>query len=331
MHVQASVGIARFPADGADVDTLLQHADIAMYHAKRHHLDHAAYAAEFDHHRPARLARAGELRRALAGGEVVPFYQPQIELRQGRVTGVEALARWNHPTLGLLAPGSFIEVAESTGLIRELTLHMIERALEDRHAWARDGLDLGLAVNVSVRNLLDRSFPAEVADRLRRTGTPPGRLKLEITESTIMADPETATSVLEELAGMGLELAIDDFGTGYSSLAYLRRLPVIELKIDRSFVSDMASERGDAMIVTSTIDLGHNLGLRVIAEGVEDDAVLDALRRAGCDGAQGYLLGRPVPFAELARTADAVATRLRRMSGEAPEGAGSPLRLREVS
>jgi EAL domain-containing protein (putative c-di-GMP-specific phosphodiesterase class I) len=266
-----------------------------MYHAKQAHLPHARYAAEHDHHSPARLAVAADLRRALGGEEVVPWYQPQLDLGEDHVRAVEALVRWNHPTLGLLGPAAFVEVAESTGLIRALTLRVLDVALRDRLRWAEDGWDLAVAVNVSVRSLLDRHFPAEVARHLDDTGTPAAKLKLEITESTVMADPATALQVLGELAAMGVALAIDDFGTGYSSLAYLKQLPVGELKIDRSFVMNMDADRDDALIVRSTIDLGHNLGLRVIAEGVENAGTLEVLRSRGCDGVQGYHLSRPVP------------------------------------
>jgi diguanylate cyclase (GGDEF)-like protein len=299
IEVNASIGIAHFPRDGSDADTLLQRADVAMYHAKRNHLSHATYSVEHDHHSLARLALAGDLRRAVAHDELEPWYQLQADLGQQRVTAVEALVRWRHPTLGLLHPAAFIEVAESTGLIRELTLRVLEQALEDRNQWARDGLDLTVAVNVSMRSLLDRHFPVEVSRRLRESGTRPARLKLEITESTLMADPATAMAVLDELTNLGIELAIDDFGTGYSSLAYLSQLHVSELKIDRSFVMGMRANRDDALIVRSTIDLGHNLGLRLIAEGVEDAPTLDLLRQQGCDGAQGYHLSRPVPAAKI--------------------------------
>jgi len=299
IEVNASIGIAHFPQDGADAETLLQRADVAMYHAKRKHLSHAAYSVEHDHHSLARLALAGDLRRAVAQDELEPWYQLQADLGQQRVTAVEALVRWRHPTLGLLHPAAFIEVAESTGLVRELTLRVLEQALEDRERWAGEGLDLKVAVNVSMRSLLDRHFPAEVSRRLRESGTRPERLKLEITESTLMADPATAMAVLDELTHLGIELAIDDFGTGYSSLAYLSQLHVSELKIDRSFVMGMRANRDDALIVRSTIDLGHNLGLRLIAEGVEDAATLDLLRQQGCDGAQGYHLSRPVPAAKI--------------------------------
>ena len=299
IEVNASIGIAHFPRDGSDADTLLQRADVAMYHAKRNHLTHAAYSVEHDHHSLARLALAGDLRQAVARDELEPWYQLQADLAQRRITAVEALVRWRHPTLGLLHPAAFIEVAESTGLVREITLRVLEQALQDRDRWAREGLDLKVAVNVSMRSLLERQFPAEVSRRLHQSGTPPERLKLEITESTLMADPATAMAVLDELTSLGVELAIDDFGTGYSSLAYLSQLQVSELKIDQSFVMGMRTNRDDALIVRSTIELGHNLGLRLVAEGVEDPITLDLLRQQGCDGAQGYHLSRPVPAGKI--------------------------------
>jgi diguanylate cyclase (GGDEF)-like protein len=300
VEVGASIGIATFPQDGSDVATLLQHADIAMYHAKRHHLPYAAYAAEHDHHSPAQLMLAADLRRAVEGhDELEPLYQLLVDFDTQRIASVEALARWRHPALGLLGPAAFIEVAESTGLIRNLTLRVLERSLRERAAWAADGWDLAVAVNVSMRTLLDRSFPSLVAERLADSGTAPDRLKLEITESTIMADPATVTAVLRELDAMGVTLAIDDFGTGYSSLAYLHQLPVRELKIDRSFVTDMASDPDSALIVRSTIELAHNLGLRVIAEGVEDGATLAQIRALGCDGVQGFHLARPHTAAQV--------------------------------
>jgi diguanylate cyclase (GGDEF)-like protein len=294
-----SVGIATFPDDGEDVATLLQRADIAMYHAKRNHQAWAVYNAEIDHHSPAQLALAADLRRALGGDEIEPYYQVQLNLADDAIPSVEALARWQHPSLGLLAPSAFVELAEGTGLMRTLTLRVLERALHDRRAWAADGLDVAVAVNVSMRTLLDRSFPSAVAACLAETATDSGRLKLEITESTIMADPAKATAVLRELDAMGVTLSIDDYGTGYSSLAYLRELPVRELKIDRSFIAGMTEDAGSALIVRSTIELGHNLGLRVIAEGVEDPDTLARLRGLGCDGAQGYLLSLPLPAADV--------------------------------
>jgi diguanylate cyclase (GGDEF)-like protein len=295
VEVDASIGIACYPTDGDDPQTLLRHADVAMYQAKRGHAPHATYASEHDHHTPARLLLAADLRRAIDGRELVPFYQAQLDLASGTVGAAEALVRWRHPTLGLLSPAAFLDVAENTGLIRGLTLRMLDAALEDRQRWSEEGTDLVVAVNVSVRNLLDRSFPAEVGRHLVAHQTLPDRLKLELTESAIMADPDTAREILDELAAMGVDLAIDDFGTGYSSLAYLQRLPVRELKIDRSFVAEIDSNAGDGVIVRSTIELGHNLGLRVIAEGIESDRGLQELRRLGCDGVQGYHLSRPLP------------------------------------
>jgi diguanylate cyclase (GGDEF)-like protein len=323
VEVGASIGIATFPADGTDVATLLQHADIAMYHAKRQHLAYAGYATEHDHHSPAQLMLAADLRRAIEGDELEPHYQLLVDFDTQRIASVEALARWRHPSLGLLGPGAFIEVAESTGLIRNLTLRVLERALRERAEWAADDRDLAVAVNVSMRTLLDRSFPQLVADRLAGSGTAPDRLKLEITESTIMADPATVTAVLRELDAMGVTLAIDDFGTGYSSLAYLHQLPVREIKIDRSFVTGMAADPDSALIVRSTIDLGHNLGLRVIAEGVEDAVTLDQLRELGCDGVQGFHLARPHTAAQVAGAANVLEVQL--------FGARGPVRrLREV-
>ena len=309
LEVDASIGMATFPTDGKDAETLLQRADIAMYHAKRSHLPAAAYSPEHDHHSPARLALAADLRRALDADELVPWYQPQVDVATGAATAVEALARWQHPSLGLLHPAAFIEVAETTGLIRSLTLRVLAAALRDREQWARDGLDLELAVNVSVRNLLDPQFPGEVARTLDSAGAPSERLKLEITESSIMADPSTAKAVLEQLAAMGIGLSVDDFGTGYSSLAYLKELPVGELKIDRSFVIQMHSDRDDALIVRSTIELAHNLGLRVVAEGVEGAEALAELRNWRCDGAQGYHLSRPLAAARIPHAVPALGQR----------------------
>jgi diguanylate cyclase (GGDEF)-like protein len=295
-----SIGIATFPREGTDVAALLRHADIAMYHAKRNHLAYAIYDPQHDHHSPAQLALAADLRRALDGDEIEPYYQLQVDLADGSVPSVEALARWRHPTLGLLGPAAFVELAEGTGLIRALTLEVLDRALRDRLRWLEAGIDVAVAVNVSVRTLLDRSFPAAVAGCLAANGTDPRRLKLEITEGTIMADPAVATSVLRELDAMGVTLSIDDYGTGYSSLAYLRELPVLELKIDRSFIARMVADESSALIVRSTIELGHNLGLRVIAEGVEDPQTLERLRLLRCDGAQGFLLSHPLPAADVA-------------------------------
>jgi EAL domain-containing protein (putative c-di-GMP-specific phosphodiesterase class I) len=227
-------------------------------------------------------------------------YQPKANLSTGEIVGAEALVRWTHSKLGPVAPDEFIPVAERTGLIRALTLQVLEQSLNDCRAWSEaSGQPMGVAVNLSAGSLLNLEFPRDVARLLREAGVAASVLTLEITESTIMADPERAITVLNDLAAMGVELAIDDFGTGYSSLSQLKRLPVTELKIDRSFVSNMAFDDNDAVIVNSTIDLGRNLGLRVVAEGVEDAETWARLALLGCDVGQGYHLSRPVPAPQL--------------------------------
>jgi diguanylate cyclase (GGDEF)-like protein len=294
LEIAASIGIALFPRDGRNVDALLRRADVAMYRAKDTHARHCFYAPEDDDHSPARLALVADLRRAIDNGELVLHYQPKLGLEDHRVVGVEALVRWRHPTRGLLAPGSFIEIAEHAGLIKPLTLRVMHDALAQCAAWSADGIELAVAVNVSVRSLLDPRFPEQVGLALREAGVEPSRLTLELTESTIMADPDAAMVVLNRISAMGVSLAIDDFGTGYSSLAYLKQLSVDELKIDRSFVMHLRQSRNDEVIVRSTIELAHNLDLRVVAEGVEDEDTLTDLRRFGCDQAQGFHLSRPL-------------------------------------
>jgi diguanylate cyclase (GGDEF)-like protein len=300
LELDASIGTARYPDDGTDLDTLLRRADVAMYTAKARNLGHVAYSAGIDEYDPARLALVADLRRGLEAEELVLYYQPKLDLRHRHVGAVEALVRWQHPRLGLLQPSAFVEMAEHTGLIKPLTHHVLRQALRQCAAWRADGVEIQVAVNVSPRSLLDRELAETVAAALEETGVAPAQLKLEITETAIMVDPDAALRVLNQLATMGVALSIDDFGTGYSSLAYLRRLPVDEVKIDRSFVENMARDDGDLAIVRSTIDLAANLGLAVVAEGVEDGETLEQLARLGCDEAQGYFIARPVPAAELA-------------------------------
>ena len=292
--VDASVGIASYPAHGEDAETLLQRADIAMYLAKGRGRGHALYDPADDPHDSDRLLLIGDLRDAIDGGELTLEYQPKFAVADLSLIGVEALVRWQHPTRGKLPPDSFIPLAEHTGLIRPLTLEVLRKAARQWARWHDAGLELTVAVNLSVANLLDNQLVADVARILAEEHMPANCLTLEITESTVMADPERTVAMLERLAGMEIQLSIDDYGTGHSSLAYLRRLPVHELKIDRSFVQHLSTNDGDAQIVYSTIALAHSLGLRVVAEGVEDADSLELLHDHHCDRVQGFHLGRPV-------------------------------------
>jgi diguanylate cyclase (GGDEF)-like protein len=295
VDAQASVGIALFPFDGSDVESLLQKADVAMYHAKGARTDFALYDERHDHHSPSKLALTAELRRAVDDDQLVVWYQPEIDLQTDQVVALEALVRWQHPELGLLMPDSFIGMAEHTNLIKPLTQRVLDVALQQVAEWSGLNVDVPVAVNISTHVLVDSGFTDRVLNALDRAGVPPSRLKLEVTESTLMADPELARKVLEQLHSHGVEIAIDDFGTGYSSLAYLADLPVSEVKIDRSFVSRMASGSSETVIVTSTINLAHGLGMRTVAEGVEDLALLADLRDLGCDSSQGFAISRPLP------------------------------------
>jgi diguanylate cyclase len=299
LPAEGSIGIAMYPRHGRDVDTLLRHADVAMYSAKEEKSGYLFYDNSRSESDPARLTLVSELRRAIEQHELVVYYQPKAVLESGAVRSVEALLRWNHPTRGLVGPDEFIPLAQQTGLIKPLTLYVLEEALGQCRSWQREGMRLGVAVNLSVRNLLDAEFPEQVRRLLDKHGVEPGLLELEITESVVLSDPVRTKRVLDKLSTMGVKLSIDDFGTGYSSLAYLSQLPVDEIKIDRSFVMNMAQCDNDAVIVRSTIDLGRNLGLQVVAEGVETEEAWDVLSQLGCTLAQGYYLSRPVPAAEL--------------------------------
>jgi diguanylate cyclase (GGDEF)-like protein len=300
LAVGASVGIARCPDHGRDATTLLRCADIAMYAAKRGHHGHAAYDPAQDGHDAGHLALVADLRAALVEGQLRLHYQPIVDLPSGAARGVEALVRWAHPARGLVPPDVFVPLAEQAGLIDALAQWVLAEALQQRAAWADAGLDVTVAVNLSLRNLRDRTLVDTVAAALARYGSPPARLCLELTESVVMADVEGTRATLERLAALGVRLAIDDFGTGYSSLAYLSHLPVDELKIDRSFVRRMAAHAPDQTIVASTIGLGHSLGLRVVTEGVEDRETWALLARLGADAAQGYYFAQPLPADEIA-------------------------------
>ncbi len=294
LEVGGSIGISRFPQDGRDAHALLRSADVAMYAAKESESAFQLYAAEHDHHSLRRLSVISGVRHALAEDEVVVHYQPKVELDDLTVQGAEALVRWQHPELGLLAPATFIQAVEQTGLIGPLTRHVLSRAIAECAGWRQAGRNMSVAVNLSVRNLLDRDLPREIEHLLSLHGLPPEALELEITERMIMSDPDRALAVVTRLSALGVRLSVDDFGTGYSSLANLKRLPIDGLKIDRSFVSPMLHDESDLIIVRSTINLGHDLGLKVIAEGVEDRATLERLALLGCDLAQGYHLSRPL-------------------------------------
>ena len=299
LQMEASIGVAMYPAHATDVEGLIQRADVAMYNAKRDNSGWAMYDRAADRNELGRLSLISELRRALDERELILHYQPQIGLRTGRVIAVEALVRWQHPTRGMIGPDAFIDVTQETSLIKPFTLYVIDEALRQCREWDEEGRRLAVAVNVSTRNLIDTDFPDQVGALLSKWDIDPARLELEITETAIVADMFRMRGVLERLGAMGLRLSVDDFGTGYTSLGYLRRLPINELKIDRSFVANMTTSEEDAVIVRTTIDLGRNLGLEVVAEGVEDPDVFRSLEELGCDVAQGYLMSRPVPADEL--------------------------------
>jgi EAL domain-containing protein (putative c-di-GMP-specific phosphodiesterase class I) len=300
-EVGASIGVAVAPAHGADAAALLQHADVAMYVAKRGRSGYALYDADQDGHSLRRLALMGELRQTIAAGQLTLHYQPKVTLATGQLQGVEALVRWPHPERGLIPPAEFIPLAEQTGVIGLLTQWVLDTALRQARAWRDQGLACPVAVNLSARLLHDPSVVDTIVGLLDAWGLDADGLEIEITESAVMADPAGALAILTRLHDRGIRLSIDDFGTGYSSLAYLQRLPIDMIKIDQSFVRELATNGDDAAIARAIVDLGHTLGMGVVAEGVEDDATRARLTALGCDVAQGYYIGRPVPADQLAR------------------------------
>jgi diguanylate cyclase (GGDEF)-like protein len=299
ISAEASFGYAVAPADGGDVDVLLRRADVAMYHAKGSRTGTTRYDPRHDHFDVGKLALVGELRRAIEADELVLHYQPKAELRTGRVCAVEALVRWQHPQRGMVPPDAFLPVAEQTGLIEPLTRWVLATALGQIGRWQGAFAGLTMAVNVSARNISRTDFADTVAAALATAGVDPERLVLEITETALMADPEVAAEVLARISDTGVRVSVDDFGQGQTSLAYLSRLPLHELKIDKAFVTDLPDNPAHAAIVRSVVDLGHNLGLQVVAEGVETHEAVAVLTATGCDVAQGYLLARPMPPADL--------------------------------
>jgi diguanylate cyclase (GGDEF)-like protein/PAS domain S-box-containing protein len=293
-EISVSIGIAVYPQHGEDVDTLLRRADAAMYVAKRTPGGSAVYAEQQDPEGSNQLALSAELRHTLETDQLQVVYQPIVGFGEGEVMRVEALARWRHPDRGLVAPGEFIPLAERSGLMKSLFSRVLGATLAQCAAWRQANLPVQAAVNLSIRNLLDPELPRIVGQALQRAGIPAECLGFEITETMLMAEPNRVLLTLAELRDLGVQLAIDDFGVGYSSLAYLQRLPAYAVKIDRSFVSRMTHDRGSAEIVKLITNLGHALGMKVVAEGIEDQATYDACAAAGCDSAQGYFVGRPM-------------------------------------
>jgi diguanylate cyclase (GGDEF)-like protein len=301
LDLEVSVGVALYPDHAEDFESLLQRADVAMYLAKKSRSVVARYEAGRDRNTPDRLALLGDLRRALEAGEVELHYQPKVAFATGQVVGFEGLVRWQHATRGAVNPEEFVELAEQTGLMPKLTEYVVDQALAQTARWWRSGLAVPVAVNVSMRDIHWPGFVPAIQAGLLKYGVPPTALQLEITERVLLEDPQRAAATLGGLEALGVRLSLDDFGTGYSSLVLLRKIPVNEIKIDKSFVARLAHDPEDAAIVRSTVDLAHSLGLHVVAEGVEDDVTWDRLAALGCDAAQGWLLAKALPASEATR------------------------------
>jgi diguanylate cyclase (GGDEF)-like protein len=309
IEVGASLGLAIAPVHATDPAALLKRADMAMYDAKASTGGLRVYEPDSEADNPRRLMLVSELRTALSRGRIEVHVQPQARTVTGEVTAVEALVRWNHPELGSIPPDEFIPVAERSGLIGLVTTRVLDLALAAVADWRRQGVDLSVAVNLSTRSLHDADLVEEISRLLRRHGVPASRLTLEVTESSVMADPARAIALLHQLRALGIRLSVDDFGTGYSSLSYLKSLPVSEVKIDRSFVTGLSSQGEDVAIVRAIVDLGRHLGLEVVAEGVEDQPTWDLLGSMGCDLVQGWHLARAMPVADLVPWMNARAAR----------------------
>jgi EAL domain-containing protein (putative c-di-GMP-specific phosphodiesterase class I) len=301
IDIEAGMGVVVSGRDGEDVLTLFRHADIAMHSAKKRGRSVAIYDQATDVSSPDRLTLLRELREAIDSGGLVLHYQPKVSLDTREVVGVEALVRWNHPDRGMIPPDQFIPLAEHSGLIGAVTGYVLNEALGQARRWIEAGTPIPVAVNLSARSLGDDRLLVEVMELLHEHDVPPDQLTLEITESAIVTDPERAKDLFTRLHEMRVKLSIDDFGTGYTSLAHLKTIPIAELKIDRSFVGAMTTDIGSAHIVRGVVALGHNLGLSMVAEGVEDDETLVALEELSCDVAQGFLLARPMPAQDFDR------------------------------
>lgn len=295
LSTHTNIGIVHFPDHGGDVDTLVQRAGIALYVAQNSNKGYALYDSSYDAHSPKQLTLMSELNQAIERGELELYYQPKVDLRENRVSGAEALVRWNHPRHGLLSPDQFVPLMERTRMIQSLTQWVMKEGMAQSARWDQEGLQICVSINLSAKDLNNPELPDLIAGLKGRTEVNPECMLLEITESSIMTNPETALEIINRIDQMGFHFSIDDYGTGYSSLSYLKRMPLKELKIDRSFVEDILTDESDAVIVNATINLAHNLGLQVTAEGVSDIEVLKQLKREGCDVVQGYLIGKPMP------------------------------------
>jgi len=293
LEMLASIGIAIFPDHGRDVDTLMQRADVAMYIAKQEKNKFAVYSQKFHTRNPKRLTLMSELRQAIENDDLILFYQPKIAVHSRNIEGVEALIRWQHSEHGLISPDEFIPLAERTGLIDDLTYWVLKKGMHQLVNWHSVGLKIGIAVNISPSTLLNYDLPDVITGLMARYELDPGFITLEITEGTLIKNPARALEILTRLNKMGIKISIDDFGTGYSSLAYLKKLPASEVKIDKSFVTDMLKDDNDAVIVKTTIELAHNLDMKVTAEGVETHQLALRLKELGCDNLQGYYFSRP--------------------------------------
>lgn len=298
LSIHSNIGIVNFPEHGEDVDTLVQKAGVALFMAGKSHEGYVVYSPLFDDHSPRRLTLMSELRQAIEREQLHIYYQPKISIKTGQLYGAEALVRWNHPRHGFISPDEFIPMAERTRMIKHLTTWALKKTFRQCAEWRKQGMDLIVSVNLSARDLHDPELPDIVAGIAASMGINPAWMMLEITESSIMSDPERSLDIILRLHDMGYKLSIDDFGTGYSSLAYLKKMPLTELKIDKSFVIDMLNNENDAVIVKATINLAHNLGLQVTAEGVETQQAMGLLREYACDIAQGYLFSKPVALDE---------------------------------
>ena len=299
LNVGISIGIAIYPEHGTESQTLVRRADVAMYVAKRADQHYSIYSTEQDQYTLNRLMLISELRQAIHENQLVVYYQPKIDIKHHRICGVEALVRWEHPEHGLLLPESFIDLAEKAGLIRNLTMWVLENTAKQAAEWQMNGVYLPISVNLSIKNLHDVALCEQIEEILKENKVEHKNYSLEITESSMMADPDKAYEVTSKLSKMGFNLSIDDFGTGYSSLAYIKQLPATEIKIDKSFILDMIEDENDAVIVRSIIDLSHNIGRKVIAEGVASKDIYDLLEILGCDMAQGNYICVPLPAPEL--------------------------------